>query len=214
MKRRPSRWSVLLTFLVLAIVGWRVPALRRSATHRSEIAQLLQQPVPAVFGSLDSLTGAAPIPTLYYLYSEGCPYCGMDRAKVREVAITSHVEFVGLRVGPSLEGDHYWKTTGLPMPDAVFEVGWSELERLGVDGVPVVFVAARDTLRAAWIGHLRWDIDDLRRGVRCRLGAKASCATLYLSDLGHAFRDRASVLTGGSRSPNTEALTVPSDAIE
>lgn len=206
MTQRRSRWSVALILVVLALGCWRIPALRRSATHRSELAAILHHRVPEVFAP-----GDPAIPTVYYLYAETCPYCSIDRAKVREASIASGARFVGLRVGPSLEGDHYWRSTGLPMPDTLVQMQWDEVEPLGVAGVPVIFLAAHGILEAAWVGHLRWELADLTRAFRCRSGTETACVSLYLSDVGHAIRYRFSLFSGGLGAPDGEAVTVPGE---
>lgn len=173
----------VLLGLGLVVACWKVTLLHRAGTHRPEVTALLDRPVPAgmLERSATRMAGAA----IFYIYSEACPYCAIDHDKVLRAArglADPSPPFTAVRLGPTFAAATYWGDGGLPTPDHLVALSGIDADTLGIDGVPVVVVARRGHVVAAWKGLLRWGSTDLRRAIRCRLGNPLACGALYVRD--------------------------------
>ncbi len=173
----------------IVVLAWRVPAIRLSGTHAAELEEMLGGPVPRDFLAAAGTGRPDAGSAIYYVYAESCPWCGMDRAQVRRAAIAARLErrplpFVSVSFGKSSDLAPYWRELkDLPLPDRLASIGIDAADSAGIRGVPVLVVARQGVVRAAWLGHLRWNEADTRRALDCRLGGRGACAMLYLTDL-------------------------------
>lgn len=177
----------------IVVLAWRVPEIRRSGTHAAELAELLGRPVPRDFLAAAD-TGRPESTAVYYVYAESCPWCGMDRAQVRQAALDLRhagrpLPFVAVSLGKSSDLEPYWRElAGLPLPDRLAAIGPDAADRLGISGVPLLVLARDGVVRGAWRGHLVWKETDTRRALDCRLGRARACTALFLTDLARGFR--------------------------
>ena len=178
----------------IVVLAWRIPDVRRSGTHASEVSELLGRPVPEAFVAASGAGRPGTGTAIYYVYAETCPWCGMDRAQVRRASLAIRrngepVAFVAVSLGKSRDLTPYWRElAGLPLPDRFTTIGTEAAESAGIEGVPVLVVAEQGVVKAAWIGHLQWKEADTRRAMECRLGRARACTALFLTDLGRGAR--------------------------
>jgi hypothetical protein len=178
----------------IVVLAWRIPDFRRSGTHASEVSELLGRPVPKDFLAAAGTGRPGEGAAIYYVYSETCPWCGMDRTQVRRAALAvrrdgAAVPFVAVSLGKSGNLERYWRELAdLPLPDLLTTIGTDAAEGAGIDGVPVLVVARDGVVKAAWIGHLQWKEVDTRRAMECRLGQARACTALFLTDLARGTR--------------------------
>jgi len=178
----------------IVVLAWRIPDVRRSGTHASEVRELLGRPVPEAFVAASGAGRAARGTAIYYVYAETCPWCGMDRAQVRRASLAVHrhgepVPFVAVSLGKSGNLEPYWRELGdLPLPDRLTSISPEATDSAGIEGVPVLVVAEQGVVKAAWIGHLQWKEADIRRAMECRLGRARACTALFLADLARGAR--------------------------
>ena len=178
----------------IVVLAWRIPDVRRSGTHAAEVGKLLGLPVPERFVAASGEGRPAGGTAIYYVYAETCPWCGMDRAQVRRASLAVRrdggpVPFVAVSLGKSSDLERYWRElAGLPLPDRLTSIGTDAADSAGIDGVPVLVVADRGVVKAAWIGHLQWKEGDTRRAMECRLGRAGACTVLFFTDLARGAR--------------------------
>lgn len=178
----------------IVVLAWRIPDLRRSGTHASEVSELLGRPVPEAFVAASDAGRPGAGTAIYYVYAETCPWCGMDRAQVRRASLAVRrdgraVPFVAVSFGRSQDLEPYWRElAGLPLPDRFTTIGIEAADSAGIAGVPVLVVAEEGVVKAAWIGHLQWKEVDTRRAMECRLGQARACTALFLADLARGAR--------------------------
>ncbi len=183
-----------ITVTCAAILAWRVPQLRTSGTQPGELRSFVGRDLPKAFLTPRASDSAEQGAHAYYVYAESCPYCGMDRTKVRNASLRATpagITFTGVSVGKRVNLEPYWRETGGALPDHLTSVDWRDLEALGLRGVPILFITRGSMVKAAWIGHLRWDEADTRRSIECRLGRKSSCGAIYFLDALRGLADRA-----------------------
>lgn len=180
--------GLLLTGVTLTVLAWRLPAWQRAGTHHVEAEALLGQPVPLPFfnGSPPHAAAAAA----YYVYAESCPYCGMDRIKVRRAVAAASVppaRFTAVHLGAVATQDRYWRETGTPLPDSFTWLNAGQADSLGLAGVPLLVLAHNGRVTAAWQGALVWNEAALEHAIRCRLGQRRYCLALKVGDVVRAF---------------------------
>ena len=178
----------------IVVLAWRIPDFRRSGTHASEVGELLGRPVPKDFLAAAGTGRPAGRTAIYYVYAETCPWCGMDRTQVRRASLAirrdgAPVPFVAVSLGKAGDLAPYWRELeGLPLPDRFATIGADAADSAGIGGVPVLVVAERGIVKAAWIGHLQWNEGDTRRAMECRLGRAGACTALFFTDLARGAR--------------------------
>ena len=178
-----------LTAVCVGILAWRVPLIHRGGTHRDEAAVLLGHPLPASLVAPADQQRIQGGDAIVYIYAESCPYCGMDRAKVRRASAGGggSALFQAVRLGQVGAPESYWQRTHAPMPDRLMSVSWHLADSLGIDGVPLLIVSRHGTVTAAWLGHLAWGEADITHAISCRLGNAVSCGILYAADVVRGF---------------------------
>lgn len=205
---KPVRAAPLaLTAACVGILAWRVPLIHRSGTHRDEAAVLLGHPLPASLVAARDRQQIRAGDAIVYVYAESCPYCGMDRARVRRASVDGggSAPFQAVRLGQIGAPESYWRQTHAPMPDRLMSVSWHLADSLGIEGVPLLIVSHRGRVTAAWLGHLAWGEADITRALRCRLGNAVSCAVLYAADVVRGFGGASADATVTVEAPDTLA---------
>lgn len=184
------------------IVVLRVPVLHRQGTA-PELSAILQHPLPLHVSQGSDSSAPAPGVVIVYFYSESCPFCGMDRAKVRRASMlpdVSPARFVAVHVGEAAPSTEYWQRVGVPVPDQLERVPVRAVDSLGFRGIPVLLVSRDNTVKAAWLGHLWWNERQLQREILCRSGSQVSCVAAYATDVVHAIAGDVRAIGGsGSR---------------
>lgn len=197
--RRAAALPATVAVACVGILIWRIPLLRRSGTHTAEASAFIGKPLPEALTSLVKVSKHDQGDAAYYVYAESCPYCGMDRGKVRKAAIEAaggRLRFHAIHLGSAKEPAVYWEKVGLKLPDWIAGLNWERADSLGIKGVPLLFVVHREIVTAAWIGHIAWSEEDIRRGISCRVGVTSSCVSLYLADAARGLTARLGLLVG------------------
>ena len=185
----------------IVVLAWRLPEIRRHGTHAAELSEMLGRPVPPIFLAAAGSGRPERGGEIFYVYAESCAWCGMDRTQVRRASMAARAPegaapFTAVSFGKSRDLEPYWRElAGLPLPDRLASIGVEAADSVGIDRVPLLVVVRGGIVRAAWLGHLRWQEADTRRAIECRLGRPAACSALYLTDLARGFRGR--FLPGG-----------------
>ncbi len=182
MKLKNPPWPVVL-ILFLASLVVLVFRLQLSGSHRSQLSRLLGRPMPKAL-VMAVYSGNAPLETVYYLYSEECPYCAMDHLRVRRASMAAPrpVVFAAISLGHPPDQVQYWSDPSGGPPDKFGWIEWSVAAQSGISGVPMLVVVRGGMIRAAWSGHLQWTESEIRHAIACRLGAKWDCIALYATN--------------------------------
>lgn len=163
--------------------------LRSEGDHRSQNRAIAQQPLAKVLPSLVGETA----PLALYFYEENCPFCGMDHLKVQaavRAAALDRLEFVPVHLGRTSGQEQYWTVDSAGRAPRILYLHPDSARAVGVLGVPLLVLAVRGHILAAWEGRIRWTQGGLALAIECQFGARLSCSRAAIGDTWQAAAAR------------------------